>query len=464
MRRPDALSAFAIGVGLACAVALLRAAMRVPALAPLDPNEGWNAYHALAAIGKGPLYPEPESLYFNNYPPLSFYLVGWLSRLTNDAIAAGRALSIASFAVVIAATGSAARGIGASRTDVAFACAFLAATFLLYSHYVGIDDPQLFGHALATSAMAIALRRPGNPHRAGVAAALCALALFVKPNLLAVPLALLIWIASFHRRAVAAYVGVGLATAATLLAGCFVLYGADFLSHLLSPRLYSLYDAWHGSVKWLSKTAPFYLPVALLAWRSRRDGASAWCLVYASISSALGFYFVGGSGVDQNVFFDAYIAFAMTAAVALTRMQQRGWLIACCSVPLAVSAVVQFQREWIQPHDWTQPAASQAFAESIGFVRSQPGPAACAEQALCFRAGKRRSIDFVNVAQYLVKGRLDERLLTERIATQSFGVVQLTTDPVLDSAIGEALNAHYSIARRDGWGVYYVPKTLSRAR
>jgi hypothetical protein len=41
----------------------------------IDMNEGWNAYLADAAIhGSMPLYPSPDSLVTNNYPPLSFYL------------------------------------------------------------------------------------------------------------------------------------------------------------------------------------------------------------------------------------------------------------------------------------------------------------------------------------------------------------------------------------------------------
>ena len=39
-------------------------------------NEGWNAYHADAAMGAAPLYPPTDTLIVNNYPPLSFYVVG----------------------------------------------------------------------------------------------------------------------------------------------------------------------------------------------------------------------------------------------------------------------------------------------------------------------------------------------------------------------------------------------------
>ena len=56
---------------------------------PLDPNEGWNAYFADAAIHGGVLYPPADALITNNYPPLSFYIVGAIGHLTGDTIFAG---------------------------------------------------------------------------------------------------------------------------------------------------------------------------------------------------------------------------------------------------------------------------------------------------------------------------------------------------------------------------------------
>src|SRR2546423_8243173 len=44
-------------------------------------NEGWNAYHADQAIRGSGLYPTPDGFVASNYPPLSYYLIGWLGRL-----------------------------------------------------------------------------------------------------------------------------------------------------------------------------------------------------------------------------------------------------------------------------------------------------------------------------------------------------------------------------------------------
>src|SRR3984885_5776090 len=57
-------------------------------------NEGWNAYHADAAFGGGTLYPSPDTLIVNNYPPLSFYALGWLGKIFGDPLYVGRGLSL----------------------------------------------------------------------------------------------------------------------------------------------------------------------------------------------------------------------------------------------------------------------------------------------------------------------------------------------------------------------------------
>ena len=78
-------------------------------------NEGWNAYFADAAIGKVPLYPSPGQFITNNYPPLSFYIVGLVGRLVGDPVLAGRLLSLVAviaIATAIVLTGRLARRRG----------------------------------------------------------------------------------------------------------------------------------------------------------------------------------------------------------------------------------------------------------------------------------------------------------------------------------------------------------------
>src|SRR5689334_6905809 len=71
-----------LAIGVLAGIA--RAALIVPLRVPLDPNEGWNAYHAMAAIGRGNPYPPAYSFMVDNYPPLSFYIVGFFGSWVGD--------------------------------------------------------------------------------------------------------------------------------------------------------------------------------------------------------------------------------------------------------------------------------------------------------------------------------------------------------------------------------------------
>ncbi|MDB5901162.1 MAG: hypothetical protein JWM26_40 [Betaproteobacteria bacterium] len=454
----------------ACVPALVRIILAVPVHVPLDPNEGWNAFHAAAAVAAGALYPAPESLYFNNYPPLSFYVVGAIGSFTNDYIVAGRALSIASFLWVVGCAGLSARALGASREHAAFAAVFLAAVLLRYSHYVGIDDPQLFGHAVAMTGTVALLRRPASLSAAVFAAALYACALFIKPNLLAAPIATLAWLLACHRRSAAVYAAAGAVAALVLLLGCIGAYGPAFISHLLSPRTYAASELASGSLKWFGKTAPFFVPLAWLAARWREDAAALWCLLYVGLAVALGTWFIGGAGVDQNVYFDAYIGLAVAAAIVLERVRassaRAALALACYVAPLAVSSVVGLHAAWLTPRYWLAPldAHERAFAQAVAFVRERPGPAACEEQALCYWAGKRPTVDYVNLGQHVAAGRVDEKLLLSRIEAARFDVIQLSRVPPADSALARALAATCVEARRDAWGIYFVPRSGARVQ
>src|SRR3954453_3362174 len=78
-------------------------------------NEGWNAYHADQAMRGTGLYPPPDGLVANNYPPLSYYVTGWLGRMFGDPLYVGRTLSILSTLGIGAGSAVVVRQFGGSR-------------------------------------------------------------------------------------------------------------------------------------------------------------------------------------------------------------------------------------------------------------------------------------------------------------------------------------------------------------
>ena len=134
----------------------------------IDINEGWNAYFADAALGRMPLYPSRDQLITNNYPPLSFYIVGGLGRLIGDTVLAGRLLSLAAVAALAVMAALAIKRLGGNATAAAVgALYFLATMCRFFTDYVGMNDPQLLAQAVMSVGFLMFLRRrgPARPNR-----------------------------------------------------------------------------------------------------------------------------------------------------------------------------------------------------------------------------------------------------------------------------------------------------------
>src|SRR5947207_378029 len=112
-------------------------------------NEGWNAYHADEAMRGSGLYPPPDGLIANNYPPLSYYLLGWLGRVFGDPLYVGRALSLLATLAIGAAAAAVVRQFGGSRTACLIAGFWFVATMArFFEFYVGMNEPQLLNLAV----------------------------------------------------------------------------------------------------------------------------------------------------------------------------------------------------------------------------------------------------------------------------------------------------------------------------
>src|SRR5215213_5418602 len=92
-------------------------------------NEGWNAYHADAAMRGTQLYPPPDGLVANNYPPLSYYLIGWLGQAFGDSLYVGRALSFVGTLAIGAAAAAVVRQFGGTRAACLLAGFWFVATW-----------------------------------------------------------------------------------------------------------------------------------------------------------------------------------------------------------------------------------------------------------------------------------------------------------------------------------------------
>ncbi|TMP89377.1 MAG: hypothetical protein E6L08_14785, partial [Verrucomicrobia bacterium] len=286
----------------------------------IENNEGWNAYFADAAMGKMPLYPSADQLITNNYPPLSFYIVGLVGRLVGDPVLAGRLLSLVAVVAIATAIALSVRQLGGSGVAARISAAFFVATVSrFFMPYIGMNEPQLLSEAImAFGFLGFLIARSNDRGYVGPVLVM-ALAGFVKHNIIAMPLATFLWLGLHRRReAVKCFC---IAAIAIMMGSsiCYALFGRNFFLNILSPRHYSLKKALRsfGELEWVSIGL---LACLYNAWARRRDASVQLCSCLIAI--ALGSYFLqkGGAGVDINAQFDLVIAVAMGLGLAFTQI------------------------------------------------------------------------------------------------------------------------------------------------
>jgi hypothetical protein len=445
-------------------------------------NEGWNAYWAQVAWSGGPLYPAVDSPISNNYPPLSFYIVGALGKLLGDNIFAGRLLALVSLVVMAAdvfiwlRSSQFSPASRFSRSSAAFAALLFLAAFAQYAPaYIAMNDPQLLGHAFVMTGAVLLWRCDFSRNALLAAALLMVFGGLIKHLLIALPLATTAWIAVYRRQQLAWWLIVSLSAVTAAIAIVYFTQGAVFFHDVASSRLYSrllvqvgLGRAWQsfGFLLILSATA---LPVysSRFSSRSLRELA-AFVLIYLALAAVIGALAAGGKGVDRNAFFDLLIAVCLAVALGVEYLRQRsavnpllGAVIAtsCCTVFL-VKAINQWPSRWqlIQQTDVREAQAARII-ESIRSLGH--GATACEELSLCYWAGSAFKVDFFNYGQKLATSALPAGNCAETFSAESIALIQLNSprpgDPRLSWRLPQECND--AIARN-----YFPVQTSSAER
>jgi hypothetical protein len=418
-----------------------RNVLAMPAHVPLDPNEGWNAAHAMAAVAGQALYPPPSAFMANNYPPLSFYIVGALAHLSGDFIVAGRILSLLAFLIVCGGIAASLRRMDVTRQAAMLGAFFFAATLLVASDYVGINDPQLLGHAVQIVAFLLALTSAPI-----AAAALFAVSLFIKHNLVALPLALAIWLLWQDRRVGLRFIAAGLLFAGAGLIAFRFIYGTSLLAEISEPRLTSFANVRAGLAHLWWAVLPLIAAISL-----SRDRWGGLCLIYGAIALMLGIIFSAGDGVDANAFFDLAIALSLALGLAAAN---RPILAACAPAPLVIFLMLNFS----DSNFFFTRAFAQQSSRDIAFLKSRPGPALCDQLSLCLWAGKPAEIDVFNIGEAIETGARDPAPLVHMIASRHFTVIQLEDLDGLGPEVHQAIVQNYRLDHEGDNGHFLTPK------
>jgi len=404
----------------------------------IDVNEPWNAYHADDACAGRTLYPDPDGLVANNYPPLSFYIVGAIASATFDAVYVGRMLSLMATAATALAVGCCIRQFGGSRTSALLAAIwFLATMARFFDTYVGMNDPNLLALAIMVWALVWLVRSRRNSGAVIAAILVMVVAGFIKHNLFAIPVTALCWLAMNDRRLALRAALVGGVAAALGLALCSAVYGEAFFRQLLMPREYSLAQALAGlgRLQWI---APALAIFAVWAWHERKGEAVRFATIFVAVAFVFHFMQKFGAGVHDNAQFELAVAAAIGLGLAFDRIiaipAVRRWgidrgrfaiililiarlLASSCASPYLLVASPGFRANLRQ-----QVAVMNAETERIAAI---PAPVACSVMSVCRRAGKPFVFDAFAVDQRVKTGNLSKEELDRLIHAQGIRFEQV---------------------------------------
>jgi dolichyl-phosphate-mannose-protein mannosyltransferase len=405
----------------------------------IENNEGWNAYFADAAMGKMPLYPSADQLITNNYPPLSFYIVGLFGRLVGDPVLAGRLLSLFAVVVIAIAIGLGVRRLGGSAVAARISAAFFVATMSrFFISRVGMNEPQLLSEAVMAFGFLGFLRARSNDRGYVGPVLVMALAGFIKHNIIAMPLTAFMWLGLYRpREAVKCFC----VAATAIIAGtaiCYALFGQNFFLNILSPRHFSVkrFLRIFRELEWVSVGLPACL---YNAWAHRHDANVQLCS--SLIAIALLSYFVQecGDGVGINAQFDLVIGVAIGLGLAFTQISlwpiarrlgaeqaQAILLIAVC-VRLLVSRQLQPVRLIFDSSFRSEIAMRErALTGEVERVRRIPGDVTCGKYLLvCYRADKPFIADPFNAKQRILAGALPKDAIAARVAAGTLTIVEV---------------------------------------
>ena len=429
----------------------------------LDDNEGWNAYHA-AHLYKGlPLYPDYEELTANNYPPLSFIIVGAVGMISGDQIFAGRVIAFLSLLVVCIISGLCVYRICHSRFGGILAGLMMfILTNKMASYYVGMNDPQWLAHAIAICGFYMLMASGNRTTNMRISAFLIVLAGFVKHNLVPMPIAIGLWLLLFHRR----YALVWMTAAALTLVAMFSLTYAAFGENMMiglfnAPRVFSTHLLMNNLGRWLPTLLPSLAVVACIISVRDRDNIGEkynWLLLlYVILAFVFGAYTLGAVGVDVNALFDLMIASSIAAGVVIGHYDQkierhggRHWLskvgVLILVSGLLISAPTSARKTFYAIQSLDRDVMETA--DDIEFMMRHPDPVMCETLSLCYWAGKAFSVHIFMTGQKLKNGTMSADKLVDNIRQKRYSLIQLQANrSQFPDVINQVIATNYQIVR-----------------
>jgi hypothetical protein len=287
---------------------------------------------------------------------------------------------------------------------------------------------------------------------------------FVKHNLIGLPLAVILWLVVYNRRAAAVWMlaaglGLGLGAGATAL-----LFGHVAFADILHHRRVFRAHLWAHGFQHIAPMLTMATAAAVLLRRKLPESslgsraAIVFLWQFVLIAGVTGILQRLGEGVYYNAQFETLVAICLAFGLALSpvltapvmlygRKVGPVALAMFAALPLIGAWPWHLQTAWDDIAD--RHAREAAWQPVIARVASAPGPAGCIIMSVCWWAGKPSEVDVFNLTQsVLAGGRLDE--FQAAVARRHFAIFEddpasfthldavrkLGHDPIMDAFVG----------------------------
>jgi hypothetical protein len=361
----------------------------------IDRNEAWNAYHVDSVLNGLPLYPATGSLVINNYPPLSFYLIGAVSLLTSDVILTGRLVSLLSTLGISSCVFMCVSAFSGSYRGALLGALWFAAMIVRpFRHYAAMNDPQLLALFIMALGFVWFARTCSKGGSALGPLILMVVAGFFKHNLIAIPVTSLAWLWLTQGRASLKSTLAAAGVASLGLVLCVIVFGPAFIHNLCAPRSFSWAHLGYrlGTFQWV---APAIAICGVGLWLERSTFESRLIGLLLLTSTFAYLLQAPSDGVDENAIFEMLFALAIGIGVLFDRLPSHGFIRAPAIIMLALlsrlllAPGIEFvmivassnYRQQYQIH-------SDTFRKEETRISTIGGDVACSVMSVCRGAGK----------------------------------------------------------------------------
>ena len=442
-------------------------------------NEGWNAYHAKRVLEGAPLYPVSATEIANNYPPLSFLLVGAIAKIMpgQDIVVTGRFVALAALLGTALLVYSMLVFAGTRRwVAVAVTLAFYCFVGTWARVYIAMNDPQWLATVLSLLGAWIVWRHPQSSRALALAAAVMAIAGFAKPVVLAVPTATAIWLLINNRRGLMVWLASAIVTGVGALAICAWVYGDGFVQGLLhTPRVWSRDVAAANLAGWRNILVVLAVLIAIALWqffraerRTPQDTYALWYLIAAIGWTAVMMF---GDGISINALFEPVIACCLLVGLALERLlssQSRviGTVFVTHVVLAAVGLVIcmgALQRVGVALEELgALDARKRDTAAAVQALEQVEGRVACEQLLLCFWANKHVQFDYFNFGQRIALDQQARETFIQEVDSHGYAALHFIRPQSLGSyrlpqAVNDAIARNYAITYTSSVGALATP-------